>query len=145
MKIKVHILNLKNRTHTPDPVKSSMKWTLLVTLITAATVYLDERFDEDWEMRWITSKSKDKLGEWEFVQGLEDYGHPEMKGLRTVTDAGYYAISRKLDKPLSMLQQTTVLQYTVKFDNDPDCGAAFMKLFPSSFSPVTLRGASKPF
>lgn len=100
----------------------------------AAEVFLKEQFnDEAWTDRWTISsewKSESDLGEWKHTTG-KYYADASDKGLQTGTDAKFYGISAKLDKPYNSSDgKDIVVQYSVKHEQDIDCGGAYIKLLP---------------
>merc|ERR1712196_447105 len=62
------------------------------------------------------------------------------KGLQTSQDAKFYAISTK-HKEFSNEGKTLVIQYTVKHEQDIDCGGGYLKL--GGFEPEKFEGSSE--
>merc|ERR1712086_465317 len=92
-----------------------------------AEVYLEEDFSGDWESRWVQSKAKEGLGAMKVSAG-KFYGDEEAaKGLQTSQDAKFYAMSTA-SKEFSNDGKTLVIQYSVKHEQDIDCGGAYLKL-----------------
>merc|ERR1712196_450118 len=111
----------------------------LVALATAE-VYFEEDFSGDWESRWVQSKAKDGLGAMKVSAG-KFYGDEEAaKGLQTSQDAKFYAISTK-HKEFSNEGKTLVVQFSVKHEQDIDCGGAYLKL--GSYEPEKFEGSSE--
>lgn len=115
-----------------------MKFSLLATALAvapaAADVYFKEQFnDESWESRWVKStkwKSASEMGEWKTTAG-EWYGEKSDTGIQTGTDARFYGLSAKMDKPFkSSDKKDLVIQYSVKHEQGIDCGGAYIKLLP---------------
>ncbi|KAG6506803.1 hypothetical protein ZIOFF_032133 [Zingiber officinale] len=81
-----------------------------------------ESFDEPFEGRWIASEKEDYKGIWKHAKsdGHEDYG------LLVSETARKYAIVKELDEP-TVLKDTTVLQFEVRFQNGLECGGAYLK------------------
>merc|ERR1712196_476292 len=110
----------------------------LVALATAE-VYFEEDFSGDWESRWVQSKAKDGLGAMKVSAG-KFYGDEEAgKGLQTSQDAKFYAISAKM-KEFSNEGKTLVIQYSVKHEQDIDCGGGYLKL--GAYEPEKFEGSS---
>merc|ERR1712196_634937 len=108
--------------------------------LAAAEVYLEEDLSGDWESRWVQSKAKDGLGAMKVSAG-KFYGDEEAaKGLQTSQDAKFYAISAKM-KEFSNEGKTLVIQYTVKHEQDIDCGGGYLKL--GGFEPEKFEGSSE--
>merc|ERR1719502_2628123 len=123
-----------------------MSRTLLIAAIAVscvafatAEVYFEEDFSGDWESRWIQSKAKDDLGIMKVSAG-KYFGEEEAaKGLQTSQDAKFYAISAKT-KEFSNEGKTLVVQFSVKHEQDIDCGGAYLKL--GAYDPSKFEGAS---
>jgi len=120
---------------------------LLVVLSLAAlvaadpTTYFQEAFDGDWESRWVNSEHKDDLGKFVLSHG-KFYGDAEKdKGVQTSQDAKFYAMSAKFDK-FSNKGKKTVIQFTVKHEQNIDCGGGYVKVFPSTLDQKDMHGES---
>merc|ERR1719318_888049 len=64
------------------------------------------------------------------------------KGLQTSEDAKFYQVSSKIEKPFSNEGKTLVLQFSVKHEQNIDCGGGYIKLFPADVDPKTMNGDS---
>jgi len=105
-----------------------------------AEVYFEEDFSGDWESRWVNSKAKEGLGVMKVSAG-KFYGDEEAgKGLQTSQDAKFYAISAKM-KEFSNADKTLVVQFSVKHEQDIDCGGGYLKL--GAYEPEKFEGSSK--
>jgi len=120
---------------------------LLIVLSLAALVcaepatYFQEAFDGDWESRWVNSEHKDDLGKFVLSHG-KFYGDAEKdKGIQTSQDAKFYAMSAKFDK-FSNEGKTTVVQFSVKHEQNIDCGGGYVKVFPSTLDQKDMHGES---
>merc|ERR1719453_960613 len=114
---------------------------LAASCITFATaeVYFEEDFSGDWESRWVQSKAKSDLGEMKVSAG-KFFGDEEAgKGLQTSQDAKFYAISAK-HKEFSNDGKPLVVQFTVKHEQDIDCGGGYLKL--GAYEPEKFEGSS---
>lgn len=60
-------------------------------------------------------------------------------GIQTSQDARFYGLSTKFDK-FSNEGKTLVLQFTVKHEQDIDCGGGYIKLFDCNLNPKDLHG-----
>jgi calreticulin len=106
-----------------------------VTCITSAYAefFLTEDFNDDnWTSRWTESttwKPKAEMGKWKHTAG-EWFDHANDKGIQTSEDARFYGLSAKLDKPFVSGDKPLVLQYSVKHEQNLDCGGAYIKLLP---------------
>ena len=61
-------------------------------------------------------------------------------GLQTTQDARFYAISAKFDKPFSSEGKMLVIQFTVKHEQEIDCGGGYIKLFASDLDQKSMHG-----
>jgi len=113
--------------------------TLALTAATCFTsasgeFFISENFNDDaWTSRWTEStswRSKDEMGTWKQTAG-EWYGDSDDKGIQTSEDARFYGLSAKLDKSfVSSSDKPLVIQYSVKHEQNLDCGGAYIKLLP---------------
>jgi len=101
---------------------------------TFSKIYFQEKFDDDWEKRWVKSfpkKDEDGDGEWAVSAG-KFYNDAEAdKGLQTTEDAKFYTISAEMED-FSNRDKTLVLQFIVKHEQNIDCGGGYVKLIPAS-------------
>jgi calreticulin len=112
-------------------------------VITHAEVYFSEEFNDGWEQRWVLSKSKseEEAGQFEVSAG-KYYGDAEAdKGLRTTQDARFYQISAEFPD-FSNKGKTLVLQYSVKHEQNIDCGGGYVKILPSGLNQEEFNGDS---
>jgi len=120
---------------------------LLILLALAATlahaeVYYKEKFDDgdSWKDRWIQSKHKSDYGEWKLTSG-KFYGDlEEDKGIQTSQDARFYAISSKFPKSHSNEKKTLVVQFSVKHEQNIDCGGGYVKLMAGDADLADFHG-----
>jgi len=61
-------------------------------------------------------------------------------GLQTTQDARFYAISAKFDKPFSNEGKPLVVQFSVKHEQEMDCGGGYVKLFASDLDQKNMHG-----
>ncbi|KAK7100553.1 calreticulin-like [Littorina saxatilis] len=119
---------------------------LLLALVGAAlcepTVYFKEEFDDGdkWEERWVESTHKGaEQGKFVLTHG-KFYGDAEKdKGLQTSQDARFYGISAKFPK-FSNEGKTLVVQFTVKHEQNIDCGGGYAKVFSSDLDQKDMHG-----
>ena len=99
--------------------------------LTTAKFYFKEQFNDDsWKSRWTIPsewKPESELGEWGHTAG-EFYGDASDKGIKTTEDARFYGLSAKMDTPFTNTKKELVLQFSVKHEQDIDCGGAYIKL-----------------
>jgi len=120
---------------------------LLVAFVAfaSAKTHFVEEFHSGWEKNWVVSNWKESegaKGDFTWTAGKYFNDEDEDKGIQTSTDARFYAISAKFPK-FSNKGKDLVLQYTVKHEQNIDCGGAYIKLFPSTVKQETLSGDSE--
>jgi len=113
--------------------------------IASAKVFFSETFDEKWESRWVSSKSREAEGS----QGVWDLSHGKYyndaekdKGLHTTTDARFYQITAEIPEKFSTEGKDLILQYSVKHEQRIDCGGGYIKLLPSGLDQEHFNGDS---
>ncbi|CAL9135991.1 unnamed protein product [Musa acuminata var. zebrina] len=97
--------------------------------LSASEIFFEERFDDDWESRWVKSdwkRSEGKAGYFKHTSGKWP-GDPDDKGIQTHTDARHFAISAKFPE-FSNKNRTLVVQYSIRFEQDIECGGGYIKL-----------------
>ncbi|KAH6567878.1 hypothetical protein BASA62_005839 [Batrachochytrium salamandrivorans] len=65
------------------------------------------------------------------------------KGLQTSNDARFYAISAPFDHELDNKDKPFVVQFSVKFEQNIDCGGGYVKIMPKPFDPKEFDGDTK--
>lgn len=68
-----------------------------------------------------------------------------LTGIQTSQDAKFYGISSKLEKPFSNEGKPLVIQFTVKHEQNIDCGGGYIKLYPKDLDQKKLHGDSPYF
>merc|ERR1712227_983474 len=106
----------------------------------AGEVYFEESFGDGWESRWVTSTHKDDFGAFKTSAG-KNYADESNMGLQTSQDAKFYAISASFPE-FSNKDKTLVVQYTVKHEQNIDCGGAYLKIGPAPFDGKKFHGES---
>ena len=97
---------------------------------------------DDWESRWVQSTHKGAdAGKFAWTAG-NFYGDAEKdKGIQTSQDAKFYALSSEF-KPASNVDKPLVVQFTVKHEQNIDCGGGYAKLFDCSLDQTDMHGES---
>jgi len=116
---------------------------LLAVLGTAlAEVFLEERFADGISDKWVQSTHKGaEAGKFEWTAG-KFYGDADKdKGIQTSQDAKFYALSTEF-KPFSNKDKPLVVQFTVKHEQNIDCGGGYAKLFDCSLDQTDMHGDS---
>jgi calreticulin len=126
-------------------------WILaLACLVGAAladpSVYFQDRFEEGWEDRWVESTKKGaEQGKFKWTAG-KFYGDADKdKGIQTSEDARFYGLSAKFEKPFSNEGKTLVVQFTVKHEQNIDCGGGYVKVFAEDIEQKDMHGDSPYF
>uniref|UniRef100_A0A2P2HW72 Calreticulin n=1 Tax=Hirondellea gigas TaxID=1518452 RepID=A0A2P2HW72_9CRUS len=126
-----------------------MKGALLVVCLLAvslahAKVLFQERFTDgdSWESRWVQSEHSGKeFGKFVLTAG-KFYGDAEdSKGLQTPQDARFYGLSTKFE-PFSNEDKPLVIQFSVKHEQNIDCGGGYLKVFDCSLDQKDMHGDS---
>jgi calreticulin len=109
--------------------------------IASAKVYFQETFDGDWEKRWVASTFKGaEAGKWEVSAG-KFYGDAQAdKGLRTTEDARFYQITAEMPEEFSNKGKDLIVQYSVKHEQNIDCGGGYIKLHPKGIDQAKYNG-----
>ncbi|KAF3329421.1 calreticulin-3-like isoform X1 [Carex littledalei] len=114
------------------PVKSSLKSdsTLLKEFRWGIQFLIwDYLLVDGWQSRWVKSdwkRSEGKAGSFRHTAGRWS-GDPDDKGIQTTTDAKHFAISAKFPE-FSNKNRTLVVQYSIKLEQDIECGGGYIKL-----------------
>eukprot|EP01100_Stratorugosa_tubuloviscum_P014492 TRINITY_DN780_c0_g1_i1.p1 TRINITY_DN780_c0_g1~~TRINITY_DN780_c0_g1_i1.p1 ORF type:complete len:436 (+),score=180.39 TRINITY_DN780_c0_g1_i1:47-1309(+) len=107
-------------------------------------VYFQDDFsDSNWQNRWVISKSKDSEGTHGKL-GLTNGKYFKEKsdfGLQTQEDARFYQISSEF-KEFSNEGKTLVLQFSVKHEQNIDCGGGYVKILPAGLNQEQFNGDS---
>eukprot|EP00798_Chlamydomonas_sp_ICE-L_P002046 gene2046-18223_t len=116
---------------------------------TSATVYFEEKFDASWADRWTHSswkKSEGTAGEFSLSAG-KFFGNEEAdKGIQTGPDSKFFSIYAELPEVFDNTGKDLVLQYSVKHEQDIDCGGGYIKMIPaSSASDMAAFGGETPY
>ncbi|KAI5683082.1 hypothetical protein M9H77_04310 [Catharanthus roseus] len=104
--------------------------TFLIALNSAFSIILfEERFEDGWKDRWVLSdwkRSEGKAGTFKYTAG-KWAADPNDRGIQTFNDAKHFAISAKFPE-FSNKNRTFVVQYSIKFEQDIECGGGYIKL-----------------
>ena len=92
--------------------------------------------------KWVQSTHKGaEAGKFEWTAG-KFYGDADKdKGIQTSQDAKFYALSTEF-KPFSNKDKPLVVQFTVKHEQNIDCGGGYAKLFDCSLDQTDMHGDS---
>jgi len=106
-------------------------------------VYFREDFDSaDWADKWVQSAHEGKeFGKFVHTAG-KFYGDAEKdKGIQTSQDARFYGLSTKFE-PFSNEGKPLVIQFTVKHEQNIDCGGGYLKVFNCDLDQKDMHGES---
>jgi len=128
------------------PIMEGLKFLLIAGLISAAysKIYFEETFSDGdaWESRWIQSKHSDKeFGVFERTAGKFFADDKYSQGIRTTQDARFYGLSTKFEE-FSNKDKTLVIQFSVKHEQNIDCGGGYIKVFGADLDPAQMHGES---
>jgi len=85
------------------------------------------------------------MGKWKHTAG-EYYGDSSDKGIQTSEDARFYGLSAPLTKTFNSSDgKDLVLQYSVKHEQNLDCGGAYIKLLPGDNFDAANFGGDTPY
>nr|Q9ZNY3.1 RecName: Full=Calreticulin; Flags: Precursor [Euglena gracilis]CAA70945.1 calreticulin precursor [Euglena gracilis] len=104
---------------------------LLSSQAVLSTIYYKETFEPDWETRWTHSTAKSDYGKFKLTSGKFYGDKAKDAGIQTSQDAKFYAISSPIASSFSNEGKDLVLQFSVKHEQDIDCGGGYLKLLPS--------------
>jgi calreticulin len=116
---------------------------ILGLALSEPTTYFREEFNDGWESRWVPSTHKgSEQGKFIWSAG-KFYGDADKdKGIQTSQDARFYGLSAKFDEAFSNEGKTLVIQFTVKHEQNIDCGGGYAKVFPSDLDQKDMHGDS---
>lgn len=141
---------------------TSLALALSALSLCSCTVYFDEKFSSpNWADRWIQSEFSGKeFGKFDWTPG-KFYGDEEDKGiqvcslsfpvcaplitltfcLQTSQDARFYGLTAKFqDKAFSTDGKDLVLQFSVKHEQNIDCGGGYLKVFDCAVDEKQMHG-----
>jgi len=109
----------------------------------SSEIFFSEEFNDGWENRWVISNNKQNEAGTFVVTAGKFFGDTEAdKGLKTANDAKFYQISAQI-KEFSNKDKDLVIQYSVKHEQNIDCGGAYLKLLPNGLDQKDFGGDSK--
>lgn len=117
---------------------------LLATTV-SGTVYFREDFDSpQWDSRWVQSEHSGKeFGKFDWTAGKWYGDEDKDKGIKTSQDARFYGVSAKFeDNKFSNEGKDLVVQFSVKHEQNIDCGGGYLKVFDCGVDQKNLHGDS---
>merc|ERR1712110_1294913 len=125
--------------------ENTMKYSLVLLAIlgsTFAEIFFEERFENADLDGWVQSTHKGAEAGKFVVTAGKFYGDAEKdKGIQTSQDARFYALSKEF-KPFSNAEKPLVIQFTVKHEQNIDCGGGYAKIFDCSLDQSDMHGDS---
>jgi calreticulin len=118
----------------------------LLLVVIQAKVYFSETFEDGTMDRWTVSNFKQEegqAGKWEVAHGQYFGDEAYDTGLKTTEDYRFYAISAPLDEDFSNEGKTLVVQYSVKHEQNIDCGGGYLKILPAGLDQENFGGDSE--
>nr|ANM86096.1 calreticulin [Stygiella incarcerata] len=118
---------------------------LFLFVVVTGEVFFKEEFNDGWMNRWVYSEGKTPYSSWgKFVASPGKFhGDPSIStGLQTSQDARFYGISSGFLKSFTNMGKDLVLQFTVKFEQDIDCGGGYVKVLPKDLDQKGFNGES---
>ena len=117
-------------------ILSSITAAFLATAsLVSAKIYLSETFDnDDWKSTWsVPSLNTNDLGNWEISSGKFYADENVNRGLRTIDNMHFYALTAPLREPLSNQDRDLIIQFSAKNEQGLDCGGAYLKVIKYLF------------
>ncbi|KAK8793368.1 hypothetical protein WA158_004727 [Blastocystis sp. Blastoise] len=114
----------------------------LIFALASAEVYFNEKFEEGYEKRWVKPtnwRESSQMGTWKWTAG-QWYADVNDKGIQTSPDARFHGYSAKMDKVFDNENKDLVLQYSAKYEQEIDCGGAYIKLLPDGIDQESFGG-----
>jgi calreticulin len=113
--------------------------------LSLATTYFSDHFDDsNWKSRWIASTKRSERGVLDLSAGKCFTDEDVESGLRTSQDARFYAYSASFS-PFSNEGKDLVFQFSVKHEQNIDCGGGYFKLHPTGLDQNKYDGDSEYF
>lgn len=111
---------------------ASVSAALLATcsLLVSAKVFFSDTFDNgDWQSVWsVPSQNSNQLGAWEVSSGKFYADERVSRGLRTLDDMHFYALTAPLKEKFTNKDGDLVIQFSAKNEQSLNCGGAYLKV-----------------
>jgi len=124
----------------------SLKSAILAATVATATAktYFSEEFKNT--KKWTVGgdgwgKTAEEMGELKLTKG--EYGVDEGIQTSPKDQARFFAYSAPLDAEFKNEGKDLVLAYTVKHEQNLQCGGAYIKLFKKGYEPKKVQGGEK--
>ncbi|KAJ2160801.1 hypothetical protein GGF46_001989 [Coemansia sp. RSA 552] len=104
-------------------------------------VYYEETFsDADSVSKFKASEAREDIGAIKRSSGQWFSDEENSAGLQLVDDARFYGYTSKLKRPFNTKGKDFVVQFTVKYEQNIDCGGAYLKLLPPTAEVAKFDG-----
>lgn len=114
---------------------------IFLTTLASSKIIFHEEFNKDWESRWVKSQFKgDEQGRFEWTKGKWPLENDMAYGIKTSGDLKFFDISSRLPTPITTGKNPLVLQYSLKFEKDVECGGGYIKLVGKDYKPEEFGG-----
>uniref|UniRef100_A0A915BRK7 Calreticulin n=1 Tax=Parascaris univalens TaxID=6257 RepID=A0A915BRK7_PARUN len=113
--------------------------TIVIAAVAAEVYFREEFLDDSWERRWVQSKHKDDYGAFKLSHGKFYNDAVKDKGIQTSQDAKFYSRAASFPK-FSNKGKTVVIQFTVKHEQNIDCGGGYLKVMASDVNLEDFHG-----
>lgn len=121
-------------------MRSAILLAAVVAAVTAEIYFKEEFLDDSWKERWVQSKHKDDYGEFKLSHG-KFYGDAvKDQGIQTSQDAKFYSRAAKFPKKFSNKGKSVVIQFSVKHEQNIDCGGGYVKVMGSEANIEDFHG-----
>lgn len=103
---------------------------LATASLVSSKIYFSESFDNDnWQSTWkVPSKNENNLGSWEISSGKFHADPRVSRGLRTLNDLRFYALTAPFSEPFNNEKGDLVVQFSAKNEQNLNCGGAYIKV-----------------
>merc|ERR1712013_279654 len=137
---------IDNPEYNPDDAKDIGKYAENCKIgfdlwqVKSGTIFFEEKFDT--LDAWVQSTHKGaEAGKFELSAG-KFYGDEKLdQGAKTSQDARFYGMSAAFP-PMSNVDKPLVIQFTVKHEQNIDCGGGYIKLFDCKLDQADMHGES---
>ncbi|KAH7826614.1 putative calreticulin [Monocercomonoides exilis] len=117
----------------------------LISFFSSEIIWKEEFADGDkWKDRWVlaVNKTKHYKGEWAIEAPKKCQNRERSKGMKTITDDGYYQISADIGRTISTYNKTFIFSYMVKNEQDIQVGGSYVKILPEGINQTDFDGTT---
>ncbi|KAI0985874.1 hypothetical protein GJ496_010700 [Pomphorhynchus laevis] len=127
------------RRHSCERIRSPASFGFPTSIgrpnLTSGLVYFKDSFDGDGPLKeWVIPSKPDKP-QGKFVVATKKYSNESKSiGLKTTENSRFYWMSKRFATHASTEDHDLIVQFSMAFEQDIDCGGAYVKLFGSGTS-----------